>query len=211
MNEQQRYIVFDLGGVLARISTSWPEIAARLHLDVPNAPSLDPKPDNYACHIDYQLGTLGEAEYLSELARLMGCTVETAAILHDGILVEPYPGSLEFVQDIIAAGLGTGCLSNTNDRHWGVLTHPDRFPAIALLEHKMASHLELLQKPDHAIFQRYADRLGVSPSEIVYFDDKPENVEAANAVGFVGFVVDPKGDTISEMRTRLDELGLLRS
>lgn len=196
---------------MAIISTSWPEIGRRLHLDVPNAENLDPKPDNYACHIDYQLGTLGEAEYLSELARLMGSTVETAAALHDGILVEPYPGSLEFVQEIIAAGLGTGCLSNTNDRHWGVLTHPDHFPAIALLEHKMASHLELLQKPDHAIFERYAERLGVLPSQIVYFDDKPENVEAANAVGFVGFVVDPKGDTVTQMRGHLANLGLLPS
>lgn len=41
-----------------------------------------------------------------------------------------------------------------------------------------------VRKPDEKVYKRFADAMGVSPSEITFFDDDPVNVEAAKKVGF---------------------------
>ena len=40
-----------------------------------------------------------------------------------------------------------------------------------------------VMKPDARIFQLALEKLGIAPSESVFLDDFPENVEAARAVG----------------------------
>ena len=42
---------------------------------------------------------------------------------------------------------------------------------------------EGVAKPDPEIYRRTLDRLGVSPAEAVFIDDRPENVAAAQSLG----------------------------
>jgi epoxide hydrolase-like predicted phosphatase len=42
---------------------------------------------------------------------------------------------------------------------------------------------ERIAKPDPEIYRRAAERLGLSPTECLFVDDKPRNVEAAAALG----------------------------
>lgn len=204
-----RLVVFDLGGVLARICHSWEEVAKTSGI----ASTLDPEgnsPLNAFPEFDgYQGGEVPLPAYLEALVRFTGCDPRDALRMHNGILVEPYPGSEELVRDLEATGIGTGCLSNTNEPHWVDLALNGRFPAIVRLERKMASHLVGINKPDPAIFRLYAETHGVQPDEIVYFDDNGPNIASAKAVGFEAHQVDPHGDSPGQMRSILRELGVL--
>jgi glucose-1-phosphatase len=209
-SHKYRLVVFDLGGVLARICHTWEEVAetTRVHCSLlsdgrtplTSFPEFD----------GYQAAEVDLPTYLDALARFTGCDPADALRMHNGILLEPYPGSEELVQDLERSGLGTGCLSNTNEPHWVDLALNNRFPAIVRLERKMASHLVGMNKPDPEIFRLYAQTHGVTPQEIVYFDDNGPNVESARRVGFAAFQVDPAGDTVAQMREILAGLGVLR-
>lgn len=46
-------------------------------------------------------------------------------------------------------------------------------------------------KPSAAIFEYAAKQLGIKPEETLFFDDSRKNIEAAEALGFKGCVVEP--------------------
>jgi putative hydrolase of the HAD superfamily len=68
----------------------------------------------------------------------------------------------------------------------------------------VSSAEEGLAKPEAAIYELAAARLGLSPSACVFIDDYDANVEAAEAVGMRGIVfrVD-KGDDLQSMLLRV--------
>jgi putative hydrolase of the HAD superfamily len=82
------------------------------------------------------------------------------------------------------AGYFTGVLSNTNEIHWRYVSDgryglfPRSFDAIAL------SYEIGANKPDERMYQRAAELAGVAPGEILYVDDRPENVDGALRAGF---------------------------
>lgn len=203
-----RIVVFDLGGVLAQICHTWESAAAqggvatRLAADgatpLISQPFLD----------DYQKGAIDLDTYLDLLAEWSGADRAQVLHVHNGILVEQYPDVEDLVREIEAAGMATGCLSNTNAPHWEVLTG-DQYPSIKRLTHKMASHLVGLNKPDPEIFLRYADTFGFSPSQVIFFDDHPGNVQSAGEVGFRAFRIDPTQPTAPQIRAFLVETGVL--
>lgn len=193
-------VVFDLGGVLARICHSWEEAAATAGIATRLDPS-DRTPLTVVPIFDaYQAGAVELSEYLEGIAKWLGVSPDEALAIHNHILVEPYPGTDELVEEIEAAGLLTGCLSNTNAPHWEELALNGRFPAIMRLQRKMASHLVGLNKPDPEIFALYAKTNDVAPESIVYFEDHPLNVRAALGAGWRAKLIDPMGDTVAQMR-----------
>ena len=69
------------------------------------------------------------------------------------------------------------------------------------LTHRFASHLCGLCKPDAAIFEHVERTTGVPPSQILFFDDLAENVDAAKSRGWRGYVIDSRR---AEALDRLD-------
>jgi len=208
-SQKYRLIVFDLGGVLVRICRSWQDAAKAAGVDI-SLPSDIFTPVAALGEFDtYQEASLELDGYLEALANFTGCNPGEALRLHNGILQEPYPETEEVIEEIEAAGYETGCLSNTNDAHWQDLIDGRRFPAIARLQRKMASHLVGLNKPDPRIFERYAEEHGVRPDQVVFFDDDGRNVASARSVGFEAFQIDPSSSTARQIRERLVHLGVL--
>ncbi|MDH5674492.1 MAG: HAD-IA family hydrolase [Myxococcales bacterium] len=74
----------------------------------------------------------------------------------------------------------TAVLSNTFFAHWD---HFATMPLYDRIELPMASHLLGAAKPEHRSFEAALERMGASPHEVVFVDDKPENVETAAALG----------------------------
>ena len=56
----------------------------------------------------------------------------------------------------------------------------------ALIDLLVVSAEEGVQKPEPAIYERTAERLGVAPHECVFVDDVEANVEGAEQVGMAG-------------------------
>lgn len=95
------------------------------------------------------------------------------------------------------------CLSNSNPVHWERIVSlgvGDRFTA-PLLSHELGC-----VKPDPKCFALAIERLSLEPSEILFFDDNAENVQAARRCGIQAFV----STGIDEASRVLAELGISR-
>lgn len=202
-------VCFDLGGVLVRIRPTWHQAIAACGIEPDGEMNeLDSRPE----FREYQLGLIGEIPYLEALSKALGSDgvgIDVAKSIHEAILVEPYSETFELVTELQQNEVATGCLSNTNELHWKRLIDPAFTPAIAMIQHKLASHIEHLAKPSREIYQRFEEMSGFQPEEIVYFDDSETYVEAAKSYGWKGFHIDPSGSTSDQMRKTLKTLDLL--
>lgn len=211
-----RYVCFDLGGVVVRICHSFVEAvqAAKLPL-IDAAPLLEP--DSIARRRDaiwaHQVGEFDFAEYCERMSHATGGLYDAAQVrsLHAAWLIEEYPGVLELVSELDRLGhVRLACLSNTNDGHWDQMqSAPHLFPTLARLHVRLASHLLRLAKPDPAIYRAACATFECSPAEVLFFDDLPENIEAARAAGWNAERIDPSGDTAAQMRRHLSSHGVL--
>jgi putative hydrolase of the HAD superfamily len=114
----------------------------------------------------------------------------------------PYPGIPE-----VLAGLrgrhSLACLSNPNAVHWEKVLQMDGLQPV--LERPFASHLLGLMKPGPEVFAHVVRELSCRPEEIAFFDDGPENVEAAAKAGLSAHqTIGP-----AELRAALVNLGIL--
>jgi 2-haloacid dehalogenase/putative hydrolase of the HAD superfamily len=57
-------------------------------------------------------------------------------------------------------------------------------PAFGRLSGVIASGLEGVMKPDPAIFHLASERMGLAPVDLLFVDDSPTNIAAAQALGF---------------------------
>jgi putative hydrolase of the HAD superfamily len=91
------------------------------------------------------------------------------------------PLMLEWAQSLQRAGFPTGILSNIGDAmSAGLLA---RFDWLANFNHCTWSHTLNLAKPEPAIYLSTAASLQTPPPNILFIDDRLENVQAALATG----------------------------
>ncbi|MEX2174826.1 MAG: HAD family phosphatase [Pirellulaceae bacterium] len=82
-----------------------------------------------------------------------------------------------------AAGYRLGVLSNTNEAHWQYAT--GRFAYLTTMFHVHAMSFRIrAMKPDPRIYQAAAELAGVQPRDILFTDDRAENVAGAIAAGW---------------------------
>jgi putative hydrolase of the HAD superfamily len=152
----------------------------------------------------FQAGQIGLNEFLTDLRLFLQLgSNESALAVHLGILKEPYPGTLEFVEELHRTGIRTACLSNTNAPHWDKMREFSLYPAIASIEFPFVSHELGMDKPGREIYDSLNTSTGFSGSELVFFDDTPVNVSAAIELEWQAFVIDPFGDPVQQMRELL--------
>ena len=118
-------------------------------------------------------------------------------------LIGEYPRVRRVLDELEMVGIETALLSNTNAQHWDErlndLESRSRFPAAARPRHRYASHELGLMKPDPAIFAALELSTRHEPARILFFDDLDENIEGARAAGWMGEVIDHRGDTAAQM------------
>jgi putative hydrolase of the HAD superfamily len=91
------------------------------------------------------------------------------------------PPMLEWVERLQRAGIRTGILSNMPDAMEVGLRA--RHPWIETFYHHTWSHALHLAKPEPAIYLHAAEGLRTPPPNILFIDDRTENIQAALAVG----------------------------
>lgn len=208
MPESAKIVVFDLGGVLARICHTWEEAMSVAQIRGKLDPTGKTDLSIYKGFDAYQADEIDWTDYVNGLASFAGCTVDEAVRIHNGIIQSEYSEVGRIVQELEARGFQTGCLSNTNAPHWEHLAIDGSFPAIRRLAHKLASHEVKLNKPDERIYRMYEETFGFSPHEIVYFDDMPKNVEAGVKAGWRAHRIDPTIETAPQIQRLLVEEGV---
>ena len=107
---------------------------------------------------------------------------------------------LDWVQRLQRAGIPTGILSNMPDPMESGLRA--RHPWIAAFQHRTWSHAVNLAKPEPAIYLHAAQGLAVPPANILFIDDKIENIEAALSAGMQAIHYTDHLTFVHEMTTR---------
>jgi len=95
-------------------------------------------------------------------------------------------------------GVTTGVLSNLGvEMEVGVRARADWMEGFT---HHTFSHRLGMAKPDAAIYRHAAEGLGVKPEEILFVDDREENIAGARAAGMVAIQYGEHGAFVAEMR-----------
>jgi epoxide hydrolase-like predicted phosphatase len=114
--------------------------------------------------------------------------------------MEPDEAMLEGVRAARRDGARTALLSNS----WGDALAYDEALLAELFDGWVISSAVGLRKPDPAIYELAAERIGLEPAACVFVDDLPGNLKAARALGMA--TVLHRGDaaaTLAEVRALL--------
>ncbi|MFI7612742.1 HAD family hydrolase [Nonomuraea terrae] len=123
----------------------------------------------------YWAAVLGRPVTHTEVARLVAMDVASWA--------HPDEGTVELLGELIAAGREVALLSNAPVCVGEGL---DQLPWIAAIGHRFYSGRLGLVKPGKEIYDETARALGADPADIVFIDDRLENVEGAERAGMTG-------------------------
>lgn len=114
-------------------------------------------------------------------------------------LLGEVPGSVDLVRTLHAAGVPQWGLTN-----WSAELYPHApatFDFLTMLEDVVVSGVEKLAKPDPAVYDLLVDRTGRALGELVFVDDRADNVEAAAASGMHAFVFTDATALRSDLRS----------
>lgn len=135
---------------------------------------------------DYDRGTLTGPAYWHAVANHAGITfddTQIAALLTADVdlWIRLNMPMVEWAARLQHAGIRTGILSNIGDSMAeGVIA---RLPWLTGFYNCVWSHALFMAKPEPEIFLETAEVLGTSPPNILFLDDREENIAAAAAVG----------------------------
>jgi len=195
-----KVLLFDLGGVILR----WTGLDA---LSEKTGMSREKVIETFASSdifTAYEIGDCDDDTFIMEFISVFGLSESPsqAKRLWQIWVEETYAGTKEALKTLKET-YTIACLSNTNALHWDWLsTHlvvDDYF------DHSYASHLIGAAKPKADSYIIPIKDMGVSASNIWFFDDTQANIDAANALGMSAFHVDRSVGVIPKLK----ELGLL--
>ena len=114
------------------------------------------------------------------------------------------------VGEVRAAMPVLGIISNTTAPHWEwikkciprALEHIPRANRVLSFEAKA-------RKPEQAIYRSAIERAGCDPQEMLFIDDKKENLAGAEACGIQTLAFDARSESISDLRIKLRARGVL--
>ncbi len=177
------WILFDLGGVLLHVEQ--PRIFSRLQslADLPVETIEHRLKAAPFFRDDFMVKEFSPAE----IAQHVNETLSTALSIPDVVdaLNAELGSVIATTADILPSlqrKVKIGCLSNTNSIHWDKLLQS--YPFMQHFDRRFASQILGCAKPGREIYEKTAGLLGANPRQILFFDDKPENVESAQRLGW---------------------------
>lgn len=179
-----KFIYFDLGNVLlyfdhlrgARQMAEVAGIAPQLAYEVVFQTDLEYR---------YERGDLDCQGFHDEFCQRTNTSPNYQQLKHAaGAIFEPNQAVQNLARRLHALGHRLGILSNTCAAHWEY-SIDGRYPLLNQCFETYALSYELKSmKPDAAIYTRSAQLAGVEPAQILFIDDRPENVQGAQAQGW---------------------------
>ena len=176
------WVLFDYGGV---ICTPQPDsdvgrLASAAGVPVPAFC------DAYWAHrLDYDRAELDGTTYWQKVAAGVGRSFTAAQVaelirLDIASWLHLRPGTVTLIEDVAAAGYRLAMLSNAPAEVAEVVAG---LPVAARFEHCVFSCYLGLLKPAPECYRAVLAMLGASPADVVFLDDRPDNVAGAQALG----------------------------
>jgi HAD superfamily hydrolase (TIGR01509 family) len=195
-----RVLLFDMGGVLCRLNDPIETFGLRSsHAEFMQTWLMSPAVR------DFESGAIDVDEFAANIVREADLNYDADEFLRrfhawpDGL----YPGTQELL-DSIPQRYELAVLSNTNALHWD---RADIGGALKDFFGKIFLSFETgLLKPDLQAFEHVLTEFDCDPLQILFFDDNPLNVTAAQNAGLDAIVI----HTINDLHRAVDEYGILR-
>ena len=194
-----RALLFDIGGVLvdvdfARAFAAWSAYSRLPPEELGRRYRID---DFYARH---ERGEISSAEYFRHVADLLDLSATTDQIEAGWNAI--FKGEIATTRALIEEAhqrFPCYAFTNTNASHmarWSRL-----YPGVvAAFDRVFVSHQIGLRKPEPAAFEYVCKATGIPAASFVFFDDLPENVQAAQRVGLRGVHVRSPADVAAALR-----------
>jgi putative hydrolase of the HAD superfamily len=177
-------VLFDYGQVLSGPPdpAAWAQMRAISGLDEEALHA-----SYWAFRHDYDRGALTGPAYWRAAANHAGIAFDAAQIqaLIDAdadLWTQLNLPMVDWATRLQTAGIRTGILSNIGDSIAESIQA--RLPWLARFDHCTWSHELRMAKPETAIYLATAKSLDTAPANILFIDDRDENIAAAHAAGF---------------------------
>lgn len=196
-------LIFDLGGVIINLDNRLTE-KAFVEMGVPHFREYFGHGFAASFFKDYEVGKLGDAEFIEELKKLTGLALPDATLIEgwNALLLDFPPQRIELLKKL-KSRYRLFLFSNTNALHMERLNQIYRQTfgeekLDDLFEKTYYSHLLGLRKPGLESFQYIIAENNLIPSQTLFIDDALVNVEGAKAAGLAGYFLEP-GKTILDI------------
>jgi epoxide hydrolase-like predicted phosphatase len=137
-------------------------------------------PRALACVRGLERGDLTEEQFAERFGELLELEPERSDGLVERMFghIQPEERMVEALRRARAQGIRTGLISNSMGAgRYDRSTFPELFDGVVI------SGDEGMHKPEPAIYELGAERVGLDPADCVFVDDLRENCEGAEAVG----------------------------
>lgn len=178
-----RFFYFDLGNVLLNFDQrrAASQVAAAAGILPDKAWQIVYETDLLIRH---ERGEISSREFFETFCEQAGTRPDYAILRHAASdIFEINTLIIPIVVQLKAAGYRLGILSNTNESHWGFVSNGRYTLVQSYFEVYVLSHEVGAIKPEPPIYHAAVKLAGVSPGEIFFVDDRPENVAAAKEIG----------------------------
>lgn len=174
-----RWILFDYGNVL---SLAQPVAEAEAMARAAGADPAEFLREYWAHRLEFDRGALGPAEYWAKAAGrpLSAAELDRLIAMDVASWSHPDEGSLAILRELLEQGRDVALLSNAPACVADAL---DELPWIAAIPHRFYSARLGLVKPDRRIYEHVAAELAADPADVLFVDDREDNVEGARAAG----------------------------
>ena len=179
------WVVFDYGGV---ICTPQPDEDVALLAAAAGVPVPEFQGPYWAYRLSYDRAELDGTTYWHKVAAALGLSFSVSQIaeltrLDSASWLHLCDGTITLLEDLAAAGYRLALLSNAPADFAEVLVEQ---PVARFFEHLAFSAYLGSVKPEPECYRAVLAMLGASPGDVVFIDDRPENVAGAAAVGIHG-------------------------
>lgn len=188
MKRDIKAVILDVGGVVIAIDWLKPFHELKIFDPLTQQRLLQQFATHPYLH-RYERGEITEAEFLSGLGEIVvphtpaDFALDQEKLLRawNNLILYEVPG-IQKVFDELKALLPIYALSNINHSHY---THMcEHFAICEQFDKFFASHFLGERKPDREIYLKVLAEIRLSPQQILFIDDTPQNVAAARSLGW---------------------------
>jgi FMN phosphatase YigB (HAD superfamily) len=185
--EHIQFVYFDLGNVLVSFDPdiACANVARQFGVDIEQARAVI-----YQSGLQdaYEHGQVSSEQFADavrrELKRTIGQMPTQALLDATSDMFTPIESMVDIIQSVVDGGHRVGILSNTSHSHWDWIKRQNWSILTSAFEVEILSYEVGVMKPDPRIYQAAQTAAGVSPSSILFLDDRTENVAGAIACGW---------------------------
>lgn len=204
-----QWIVWDLGGVVVELDFSgmMEDATEKFNIDKSELLSLireefKVSPSSYSLTEKAVAGLITKEIYISEIKSAISNNVSECEIdnLLKRILIGEKNETVLLIKELAQRGFRQACMSNIDQTHWEEI---QSFPNVDnLFEKKFLSFEHKVVKPNSDAFFQMLEFLGCDRDDVVFIDDREDNVKSARDSGIDGIVFENHAQLLKDLSAR---------